>query len=182
MPVSEAASPRTLIIGLGSPILGDDAVGLHVARRLADELPPGAADVIEAGAAGLRLLSLLPGYGRLVIIDALLTRDDGPGPGAVRRLGLDELDRTLRLSGSHDADLGTALALAEQLGEPLPDEVLIYGVVVRDVWEFREELSPAVRDALPHIVATVAADLAPESSPRMTLCECVQDGSGRCRP
>jgi hydrogenase maturation protease len=151
--------PHTLIVGLGSPILGDDAVGLHVARELADHLPPGAADVVEAGAAGIRLLNVLSGYDRVVFVDALLAREGVAAPGELCRLRLDELDRTLRLSGSHDADLGTALALAEQLGEPLPSEVLVYGIAVREVWEFREELSPQVEAALPGIVDAIAQDL-----------------------
>jgi len=48
-------SPRTLIIGLGNPLLRDDAVGLQVARRVRAALAGrDDAEVVEESCGGLR--------------------------------------------------------------------------------------------------------------------------------
>jgi hydrogenase maturation protease len=48
---------RTLVLGLGNPLLGDDAVGLRVAALVRERLngAPGV-DVEEEEAGGLRLM------------------------------------------------------------------------------------------------------------------------------
>ncbi len=154
-------SAPTLIVGLGSPILGDDAVGLHVARRLHKLLPKGTSQVLELEAAGLRLLEVLPGYHRAMLIDAMLPPDPAsPCPGRLHSLTPDDLAGSRRLSGSHDADLGTALALARELAVPLPPDLLLFGIEVTDVWHLHEGLSAAVAAAVPRLAALLADRLA----------------------
>jgi hypothetical protein len=76
----------TIIIGLGNPIVSDDSVGVCAARRL-DKVKEvrEVADVHEVYAGGLRLLDVLVGYKRAIIIDAMQT---GIQPGTVRRSAL----------------------------------------------------------------------------------------------
>ena len=69
-----------LVLGLGNPILGDDAVGIFVAReikRLAGERT--GVTVKEASVGGFDLLDLLEGYRGAVIIDAIKTAGGRPG-------------------------------------------------------------------------------------------------------
>lgn len=74
---------KTLVLGLGNPILSDDGVGLRVAAGLEGRLGEGVT-VIEASLAGLDLLELLSGYDRAIIIDAIQT--EGGQPGRIYRL------------------------------------------------------------------------------------------------
>ena len=73
---------RTLVLGLGNPLLGDDAVGLKVAALVRERLDgaPGV-DVLEEEAGGLRLMERMTGYDRAVLVDAAVT---GGTPGTIR--------------------------------------------------------------------------------------------------
>jgi len=59
---------KTLILGLGNLILSDDGVGPRVARELEGRLSQQEVTVMEPSMAGL---SLLAGYDRAIIIDAI---------------------------------------------------------------------------------------------------------------
>jgi hydrogenase maturation protease len=147
----------TLVLGLGNPLLGDDAVGLKVAR-LVRERVAGTADieVDEEEAGGLRLMERLTGYDRAILVDAAVT---GSPPGTVSRMGPDEVP-TQRTATAHGIDLPRALALGLQLGYPMPSVVRIVAVEAESVLEFRNEMTPAVAAALEPAVAAVLEELA----------------------
>jgi hydrogenase maturation protease len=143
----------TIIIGLGNPILSDDSVGIHAARRLRDVLENRKdIEVREVYAGGLRLLDVLSGYTRAIIIDAMQT---GAAPGTVRRFSLADLPRTRNLASSHDADLPTALGAGKALGMSLPEEIIIFGIEAAEVENFGEELTPAVARGLEEAIKQV---------------------------
>jgi hydrogenase maturation protease len=60
---------KTVILGLGNPILTDDAVGIKIAQKLQEENPK--LEVIETSEAGIALLDLITGYDKLIIIDSI---------------------------------------------------------------------------------------------------------------
>jgi len=65
---------RTLILGLGNPILGDDGVGIAIAREIRDGWPTDPSiDILEAGLAGRFLLDVITGYQTVVVADAIIT-------------------------------------------------------------------------------------------------------------
>jgi hydrogenase maturation protease len=154
---------KTLIIGLGNPILTDDGVGVKVAYAVRAALASaGHSDVtvIEASAGGLRLMEMMVGYDRVVLIDALQHSD--ARPGTIRHMTLEELrtiSPTQHSTCAHDTSLVTALDLGRQLGLHLPKEFSIYGVGVENVEYFGEEPTPEVAKAIPEVTAAVLAEL-----------------------
>ena len=71
---------KTLVLGLGNPILTDDGVGIHVVRATAAQCPLAMhITCAEASVGGMRLLDLLAGYERVFLVDAIQTRDGEPG-------------------------------------------------------------------------------------------------------
>ncbi len=150
----------TVVIGLGNPILGDDAVGLRVARALKAELAGVAGVVIkELHAGGLRVMDAVAGFERAVIVDAM--RTGALRPGCVRRLEVGQLGQARNLASTHDTNLPTALALGRMLGLPMPREVTIFGIEALDVETFGEELSADVRRSVPEAVRLIARELRP---------------------
>ena len=136
---------RTVVLGLGNPVLSDDAVGLKVIERFREliaERPLQEVDISCSMRGGLDLLDLLSGYARAVIVDALTLPE--PDPGRVHELGLASFAGMARLVGSHDISLSQAFQLAERLSVAMPSEVIIFGVEAAEVHEFSEELTPAV--------------------------------------
>jgi hydrogenase maturation protease len=149
--------PKTLVLGLGNPILSDDGVGLGVARELEKRLEPQEATVIEASLGGLNLLDLLVGYERVIIIDAIKT--EGGRPGQVHRLD-PSLLRTTRYSSSvHDVDLVTALELGKKLKMAVPSKIDIFAIEVADTERFSEQCTPAVAAAIPICTGMILREL-----------------------
>ena len=144
----------TIIIGLGNPILSDDSVGIHVARRLRERIA-GRRDieVIEAHAGGLRLLDLLVDHPRAIIIDAMTTA--ACEPGTIRRVSPSDLQGTRNISSSHDTSLANALETGRALGMDVPHDVIIFGIEAAVVDIFSEALSEHVANAVPVMIETV---------------------------
>jgi hydrogenase maturation protease len=150
---------KTLILGLGNPILGDDGVGWVVAEKVQAELKnpqtaivnPQSVEVDCASLGGLSLMERLTGAERVILIDAIFT---GTQPvGTVRRFLLDELpDLSAGHSASaHDTSLRNALQVGRDMQVPLPEDqnVIIVTIEAEAVYDFSKELSPAVAAAVP---------------------------------
>ena len=145
---------KTLVLGLGNPILKDDSVGLRVAEEV-ERLIPKNPD-IEVGLdywGGLRLMERMVGFDRAIIIDAICT---GASPGTIHHLNPDDIP-TQRSSSAHDVNLSTALKLGYQTGAHLPamKDILLIGVEAADVQTFDESLTPEVEAAVPLVVKSV---------------------------
>ncbi|OGO25376.1 MAG: hypothetical protein A2144_09465 [Chloroflexi bacterium RBG_16_50_9] len=137
---------KTLILGLGNPILSDDGAGCRVAMVLKDALQGPEIDVMEAGMAGLDFLDLLAGYDRVIVIDAIQTVNGRPG--RIYRLTPEALADTRHAGTPHDVNLATALELGKQLGLPLPEQFTIFAIEVEDITSFSEECTPEVMKAV----------------------------------
>jgi len=157
---------KTVIIGLGNTILTDDGVGVYVARRLKQVLPP-SFKVIEAELAGLDMMEMMKDYDRAVIIDAI--KLDGEEPGTVFRLSNDDIRITPRLSSFHDIDLGTAVALGKRIGFRMPEEVIIYAVQGEDLLTLNEGCLPSVKNVIPGLVDEIVGVLTESSFERISI-------------
>lgn len=154
---------KTIVVGLGNPILTDDGVGVKVAYAVRDALASeGRNDVAvtEASVGGLRLMEMMVGYDRAILVDALQHPD--AKPGTIHRMSLDDLraiSPTQHSACAHDTSLTTALEMGRQMGLALPKEVSIYAVGVEDVLCFGEEPTPAVAKAIPNVITAVLTEL-----------------------
>ncbi len=148
---------RTLVLGLGNTICGDDGVGIMIAELLKGQVSGLETDVAETTAAGISLLDLIAGYQRMIVVDAIQTRDGRAGQ--VYRLGLEDLPSSLHSATLHDVDLPTALELGRRLGMEMPREVIIYAVEVADITTFREGCTPEVERSIPEVAHLVLQEL-----------------------
>ena len=84
---------RTVVIGLGNPLMGDDGLGLVVLEELrtAYALPP-EIELVDGGTWGMNLLPVIEDADELILIDAI---DVGEAPGAFVRLEHNRLPRYL---------------------------------------------------------------------------------------
>ena len=157
----DSLPPKVLILGLGNELLGDDAVGIVVGRSVYEALSQKrlGLDLSYAAAelGGWRLVDLLPGYDRIVIVDSV--QGGGDVLGHCYRVALDGAD-TAHLASSHGVSLADAIALAY----PEPSTaaaVTIYGVEAERVWDFGEGLSEELQRRMPAIVDELVADVLP---------------------
>lgn len=152
---------RAVVIGVGSPV-GDDAVGLAVARALGAGPPlPEGVRVLALERPGLDLIEALRGAELAVIVDAA---DAPETAGRVRRLGLPTLVQRCRAPSSHALGVAEALALGRAL-DALPPRVECVAVDVAPSRGARAHdpsgpLSPAVSAAVQPACREVRALLA----------------------
>jgi hydrogenase maturation protease len=155
---------KTLVVGLGNPILTDDGVGVKVAYEVEQAVLATSRDdidVIEASAGGLRLMEMMIGYDRLVLIDAF-SSSNGHQPGRIHQLTFDdlrEISPTQHSTCAHDTTFVTAIEMGRTIGLKLPTMISIYGIEVENLYEFGDEPTPAVAAAIPEAVAAVLSEL-----------------------
>jgi len=144
---------KTLILGLGNPILSDDGIGLRVARALEGKLNRQEVTVMETSMAGLSLLDLLVNFDRAIIIDAIQTI--GGKAGQIYRLEPGAFNATRHAATTHDVNFATALELGNRLGLALPKQITIFAIEVEDVTTFSERCTPEVERVFPVCVEMV---------------------------
>lgn len=148
-------STRTIVLGMGNPILCDDAVGIRLARDLSARLRGGAGidaaiDIVEeCSVGGLNLLDLVSGYDRLVVFDSIKTA--GSNPGTWYRMTGESFRETMNLTNVHDANFTTALELGRRMGAhiPPPGNVHIFAVEIVDNTTFSESMTAELESAYP---------------------------------
>ncbi|MBZ5639910.1 MAG: hydrogenase maturation protease [Acidobacteriia bacterium] len=152
---------KTLLLGMGNPILSDDSVGVRLAGDLSLELTgtPNLDVVEECSVGGLSLLDVITGYDRLIVLDAIRTA--GGSPGDWYRFDARALRETQNLRNVHDVNFATALELGRRLGHHLPPdhEIHVFAVEVADDATFGESLSPALEAAYPAIVSGILEEV-----------------------
>ncbi len=111
---------KILVIGYGSPIRGDDALGPLVADRLESAGVPDGVEVMSRHVLTVELVAELAGRDRVIFLDA--AADAAPGRVDCRRL---EPARDAVSSMAHFLDPAELLAWCETLYGHLPECFLI---------------------------------------------------------
>jgi len=140
---------RTLLLGMGNPILSDDAVGVRLARDFKRELEGfRELDVFEdCSVGGLNLLDIFTGYPRAVVLDSIRTTEGIPGDWYY--FTAEALRETVHLSNLHDANFATAMEMGRALGLSLPlsNDIHIFAVEAKENRTFSEQMSPELETA-----------------------------------
>ncbi len=135
---------RSLVLGLGNPILGDDSIGFRLVELLSERLPSVPdTDFLPTSLAGVRLLDEIMGYDRLVVIDSISTGRNAPG--TIMRMGMDDLPicSANRLS-IHHVPFNEIMELGRSAGLHIPNDVRIYTIEIEYPLYACEELTPAL--------------------------------------
>ncbi len=141
-----------LVVGVGSPDAGDDAVGPLVVDAVGRLGLDGVEVLAHEDPTGLPLL--WRGHARVIVVDAVRS-----GAPAGTLVGLDavqpgaEPPPSGRAAGTHDFGLATAIGLSRALGT-LPERLDIVGVE-GIAFTPGDPLTPAVAAAIPDAVAAV---------------------------
>lgn len=145
-----SAASEVLVIGLGSPDAGDDAVGPLVADAVARLALGGVRVLAHEDPTDLPLL--WAGLPRVVVVDAVRS---GASPGSVVVVDAAASAPPPEGRGTHDFGLASAIGLSRALGT-LPARLRVVGVEGA-AFAPGDPLSPAVDAALPAAVDAVVA-------------------------
>jgi hydrogenase maturation protease len=149
---------RTIVIGVGNALRGDDAAGVAVAERLRTRVPEGVG-VVACDEEPSRLMEAWEGADRVVLVDSV---SSGAESGTLHRFDADDdaiPARTFR-SSTHAIGIAETIELARALGR-LPRRVRVYGIEGAG-FTTGAGLTTAVRSAVDFLVQDVLADLEEE--------------------
>ena len=148
---------KTLVLGLGNPILSDDGAGIKAAQEVGKQLNSPQITVAETSEAGLSLLDSIVGYDKVIIIDTVQTEKGQAGQ--IYRMGLEDFSLTKHFSSPHQINLATALELGKMLDLAMPQKITIFAVEAKDITSFSEKCTPEVERAIPEVVKMVLEEL-----------------------
>jgi hydrogenase maturation protease len=149
-------SRRALVIGYGSPIRGDDAIGPLAADRLEAEGLPDGVKVFSRHVLTAELAEDIAAADLVIFLDAAA---DGP-PGKVRVLSL-AADASAVSTMAHFLDPRELLAWAETLYERRPEAWLVSAAGVSfdyGLYDLSPAQAAAVGPMLDHVRRLIAAD------------------------
>jgi hydrogenase maturation protease len=145
---------KTLVLGLGNVIMGDEGIGVHVVRALEKHPLPANVECLDGGTGGFILLEPLQNAGHIILIDAT---DDGNPPGTVTRTTprfAADYPTTLT---AHDIGVKDLLdAFYMQSGER---DVILYAITINPRQPISMDLSPQLAAAADEAVRRILAEL-----------------------
>jgi hydrogenase maturation protease len=152
---SEATNQKkTLVLGLGNVLMGDEGIGVHVVRALEQRALPAGVECLDGGTGGFTLLEPLQSAGHVILIDAA---NDGNPPGTVTRT-------TPRFSRdypptltAHDVGVKDLLDVFYMQGGG-PD-VVLYAIAIDPRQPITMELSAGAAKAAEEAVERILAEL-----------------------
>ncbi|HZP07466.1 MAG TPA: hydrogenase maturation protease [Terracidiphilus sp.] len=149
-----SSAKKTLVLGLGNVLMGDEGVGVHVVRAVERRGVPAGVECLDGGTGGFTLLEPLEEAERIVLIDAAV---DGNTVGTVTRT-------TPRFSRdypptltAHDVGIKDLLDVFYMRGGER--EVILYAIAIDPQQPIRMSLSPEGQKAASNAVERILAEL-----------------------
>jgi hydrogenase maturation protease len=144
-----------MVIGIGNPLRGDDAIGAEAAALLRAR-PNEVAEVVTHDGEPSGLMDLWEGRGLVVVIDAVAS---GNPPGTVLRMdaGVRKLPADYFAASTHLMGLPEAVELARSLGR-LPEDLIVFGIEAT-AFEPGAELSDAARKGIDEALRRIEDEL-----------------------
>lgn len=158
--MTEAVS-RRIVLGIGNPNRGDDAVGRRVARLLR-RMAPDDVEVAEHDGEAAALIARLDGAAAAYLVDACAS---GAPAGTVHRLdvGAAPLPQSLFGLSTHGFGLAEAVELARALGQ-LPPCCIVYAIE-GESFDLGAPLSPPVSAAAAKVVRRLGSEIIADVKP-----------------
>ena len=130
-------SQRTLVLGLGNPLSGDDSFGVRVleALRRVEQPLPGNIAVADAGTDLLNRVEDFASYDQVLLIDAVLDPDGRLGqPGSISVFGENEFSSWPETSpGVHQITPLLGVKLFRTLHPKAQTKIILVGLLVDQI-------------------------------------------------
>ncbi|HEC79862.1 MAG TPA: hydrogenase maturation protease [Firmicutes bacterium] len=146
---------RTLLLGIGNDILGDDGVGIYVVREAKKKIGHPDLDIVEGLWGGFTILDIIKGYNKVLIVDGVV--DESKPIGEVFWVDLEKLRDHRGFEHSHNIHLPTLLEVGDKMGYEMPDVLRVLGISIAFTQEFGgyDKMSEDVKTAIPYATEKV---------------------------
>ena len=150
---------KTLVLGLGNVLMGDEGIGVHVVRALEKHTLPAGVECLDGGTGGFVLLEPLQNADRIILIDA--AADGNPLGTVTRTTPRFSRDYPPTLT-AHDIGVKDLLDVFYiQGGGP---GVVLYAIAIDPKQPISMELSAGAAKAADEAVERILAELASNSA------------------
>jgi hydrogenase maturation protease len=151
---------KTLVLGLGNVLMGDEGIGVHVVRALEKHTLPAGVECLDGGTGGFTLLEPLEDADRIVLIDAA---NDGNPVGTVTRT-------TPKFSRDYPPtltahDVGMKDLLDMFYIQDGTHEIILYAIAIDPRQPISMELSPVAAAAAQEAEQRILAELRAAAPP-----------------
>lgn len=146
---------KTLVLGIGNILMGDEGIGVHVVNEVASRSLPDHVECLDGGTGSFNLLDPMQSAERVVLIDATV---DGSAAGTVSLLRPRYSKDYPRTLTAHDIGLKDLIDAFYLMGDE-PD-VTLFAVSIDNFQEMTMDLSDAVRAAIPKVADLVVEEAA----------------------
>ena len=152
-PISEPPI-KTLVLGLGNVLMGDEGIGVYVVRALEKHTLPADVECLDGGTGGFTLLEPLEDADRIILIDA--AADGNPIGTVTRTTPHFSRDYPPTLT-AHDVGMKDLLDMFYIQGGK--HEIILYAITIDPQQPIRMSLSPAGEQAAAKAVEIILAEL-----------------------
>lgn len=141
---------KTLILGIGNYLMGDEGIGVHVANKLSHEILPENVSVLDGGTGGFHLLEYFEIYEHVILVDATL---DGNTPGTIRLIKPKFAKDFPPAMSTHDIGLKDMVCALQLMGK-MP-EIDLFVVSIESIQQQGIDLTPEVERIVPVIIEEI---------------------------
>jgi hydrogenase maturation protease len=145
---------KTLVLGLGNVIMGDEGIGVHVIRALVQQTLPPHVECLDGGTGGFILLEPLQSASRIFLVDA--TADGNPIGTVTRTTPKFSRDYPPTLT-AHDIGVKDLLDAFYMQGGSR--DVVLYAITIDPHQPISMELSDRCKQAAAEAAAKILAEL-----------------------
>ena len=155
---------KTLILGLGNDLYGDDGIGLHIIHLLQENsstldsgsAPENQIDLHPCSLTGLSILDEIVGYDNLIIIDTI--KRESPVTGRITVMEEKDI-RHIPGPSPHYVSLPQMIEIGRRLNLKVPDKIKIIAVEAKNMYNLGESLTPEMKQAVPDILSKLKSVL-----------------------
>ena len=147
---------RTLILGIGNYLMGDEGIGVHLANHLQNEALPAGVEILDGGTGGFHLLEYFETYETVVLIDATL--DNNPN-GTIRLIKPRFAQDFPKAMSTHDIGLKDMVSALQLMGK-MP-VIHLFVMSIESLQQQGITLTEEIETAMPLLIEKVKNLVAP---------------------
>jgi hydrogenase maturation protease len=160
--VNKQLQNKTLVLGLGNVLMGDEGIGVYVVRAIEGELakhaPLEGVECLDGGTGGFTLLEPLESADRIILIDA--AADENPVGTVTRTTPRFSRDYPPTLT-AHDVGMKDLLDMFYIQGGQ--HEIILYAITIDPQQPIRMSLSEEGKAAAQVAVYQILTELVPQT-------------------
>jgi len=141
---------KTLILGIGNYLMGDEGIGVHVIKSLDANSFPENVTILDGGTGGFHLLSYFQEYPKIIMIDATM---DGSPAGTIKIITPKFASDFPTALSAHDIGLKDMIESMQLLGNK--PKIYLITVSISEIKSMVMELSEEVKNSIPIVIEKI---------------------------